>query len=250
MLELKNKTLKSVGEEINSSDYILRLKSDIKTTILGLLILPDGTFKTVQFIDKDDESDIKIARIITTDKEFPYINKMKFQLVLINGTLEEKTNIIPLKFNKELIKTDIKKALSNEYKELMTKYIALDDKINAIKLGNFVQKIDVVNKDVIKPGMIPVAVDNEGHFTALYPFANNITNINGQQAANGVVVIDASMIKCSSNKTIEQTFSDTASAIKALNNLVTEVINNQKEIRKKLDDLDVQISQHINNGIV
>ena len=250
MLEYKNKKLKAIDEVIDSSDYILRLDTDLDVVILGVIIFANGVKKVIQFVNQSDQSTIKIARLITEEKELPLLDNVKFQVIALNGDFKESSNIIPIKYNKELIKTNIKVSVSNEYKELKELIASLSDKLSSLTSGKIISKVDLVNKSFIKPGMIPVAIDDKGNFAALYPFANNITCVNGQYAANGVVIIDSSMIEYKLGKSTEKAIDDHAEAISKIGDALKEISNELKAIRKHVDDVDIKLTQHINNGII
>jgi hypothetical protein len=247
MIEYKNKVLKTNAEEVTSADYILHLDSDTDAKILGKLIYPDGSTRIIEFVDNEND---KISRVVTSEKEFKQLSNVKLQLILISGSMNESSNIEQLKFNKELVKTDIRKHFFTEYEEIKKELIALQEEIKTLSEGKIISKLNLINKNAIRKGMIPVAIDDNGNFAALYPFANNITKINGQCAANGVVVIDSSMIQYKTGKSIETALDDNADAARALANAVRELSNVITTLNSRVDELDIRLTQHINNGIV
>lgn len=249
-LVIQNKKLKAVDNKVSSSDSIIKLQLDVEAIAIGVLLLGNGTQKVIEFVTENSNASNKIGRLIIDDKDINYLSSAKFYVELINGEFISKTNIVNIMFDLSGIKLDIKRHISNEYKELKEKVAQLEDKIK-YSGGKLLDNITIVNKNLIQPGMIPVAVDDKGHFVALFPFSNHVLEVNGQRAANGAVVIDSSMIKYKQNgKSIEQGLDDQAAAIVSLKNVVDEIVENQKSIMRQLNELDMRLSQHINNGIV
>lgn len=250
-IRYKNDLLELIDKKIISSDSIIELDTDKDATILGVLFFSNGDQKVLEFIKKNDESLDRIARLIITEEDISYLQSAKFYLEVFNGELKQRSNNVQFQFDLTLIKTDIKKKIVNEYKELFERILKLEKHVEALKDSKVLKGINITNTKYIQPGMVPVSIDDKGNFVALYPFSNSIVEINGQRAANGAVVIDSSMIKYKKNgKSIEQTFTEHAEAISAVSNLLTELINNQREIREQLNEIDIRLSTHINNGII
>lgn len=250
-LTLKDNFLKAIDNKIVSSDSIVRMKVDKDVICIGVLEFFNGAKKIIEFVKESEESEYKIGRLIIDEADIEYLSSVRFYIQSINGSLKTNSNVIQIKFDTSLIKTDIKRNISNQYKDVIEQLKLLEEKVNILTTGKILTKINILNRDAIKPGMIPVAVDNEANFVALYPFSNHIVEVNGQRAANGAVLIDATMIKYKKNKkTIEEALDDQANAIVSMNELINTLIDSAKEIRNKVDELDMRLSQHINNGII
>lgn len=248
MLKYENNLLKINSKNITSSDSIIKLESDIDASILGVLILSDGSKKVIEFIKADD---CYLARLVITEEDIHLLSASKFHIELINAEFQKSSNFVTFKFNINAIKLDIKKRICDEYKEILTRFAKLESKVNDLKSSKVLDGVNIVNKDLIQPGMIPVAIDNKGNFVALYPFSNNISEVNGQHAVNGAVVIDASVIEYKlKGISVETALQNQADAIVALKNVLDEIVESQKELSKRLNNLDYKIEQHINNGII
>lgn len=248
MLKYENNLLKLKSKHITSSDSIIKLESDVDAAILGVLVLSDGSKKAIQFVKADD---CYIARLIITEDDIHLLGASKFYIELINAEFQKSSNIVSIKFDIDSIKLDIKKKISNEYKELLERFNKLESNINDLKSSKVLDGVNIVNKSLIQPGMIPVAIDNKGNFVALYPFANNITEVNGQHAANGIVVIDATMLKYKAKDiSVETALQSQADAIVALKDLLDKISENLKTLAERLNELDYKVEQHINNGII
>ena len=250
MLKIENGILSVKDNEIRSSDTILELQSDqiySNCQIFGKLIFKNAEVKIIQFEKIDD---IYKGRLLITQEDISKLNGAQFFIVLVSANFNEQTNGIQLKFNQELIKKDIRIAKSDEIKNIYIEINKLKSIVNSLEKGGALKFANVLDKDLIQPGMIPVAVDNKGNFVAAYPFVNLINEVNGQKAVNGVVILNAAMIKCSSGKTIQQTTEDHAEALSALAKGFAVVSDQQKEILRRLDEIDIRLSQHINDGII
>lgn len=247
MLTLRNKELIYSGSQIVSSDTVLNLESDYDCKILGVLDLSNGDNKIIEFTKIDG---LYMGRIIVNVDDINYIKDNSFKLILISGKLSEETNSVKLSFDIQKVKTDIKVVSSNEIEELRKKVASLESVIDSIKKGNVLGQLPITNKKFIKPGMIPVALDEDGNFSAEYPFANHVTKVNGQSAVDGAVKIDSGMIKYSNEKSVELVIKELSDIVIQLNELMQVVINNQKEIRNKLDETAIKLETHITNGII
>ena len=245
---LENCKLTSIENTIKSSDSIITLETEVTEPVVGILLLNDGSKKLIEFVNDDDK---KIGRLILTEKDLPHLQSAKFYVEIVNASFCAKSNVLTVKSDVSSIKLDIKKNVSNEYKELLERVISVEEKIKHLNLKSLLTTLNIVNKDLIEPGMIPVALDSNGNFIAQYPFSNHIIEVNGKRAANGAVIIDASMIKYKSNgKSIEKALDDITEAIVSVNNLVGELVENQKTIMHDINELDIRLSSHINDGII
>ncbi len=250
MLKIENGILSVKDNEIRSSDTILELQSDqiySNCQIFGKLIFKNAEVKIIQF-EKIDE--LYKGRLLITQDDISKLNGAQLFIVLVSANFNEQTNGIQLKFNQELIKKDIRIVKSDEIKNIYTEINKLKSIVNSLEKGGALKFANVLDKDLIQPGMIPVAIDNKGNFIAAYPFVNLINEVNGQKAVNGIVNVNASMIKCSSGKHIQQTIEEHASALQALANAFEVVSDQQKELLRRLDEIDIRLSAHINDGII
>ena len=249
-MKIENEKLSLNQEVISSADSIISLTSDIHCVIFGVLELSNGVKKIIQFIRENEESNLYRARLVISESDFSLLDSSTFYLELHNGELSQKTNVVQLEFDKEKIKLNLKKQIANEFKEILTNLKKLDERVTALTTGKVLQSIAISNKNNIQQGMIPVAIDDKGNFVAMYPFADLISSINGQHGVDGAIKIDAAMIEYKIEKTIKQALDDHAEAIVSVKQLVDQVIENQNELRDRVDEIDVRLETHINNGII
>lgn len=248
MLRYKEKKL-YIDNSITSADTIIKLISDTACYYKGVLTLSNGSTKTLDFIK---ENNIYKTRLVITEEEFPYINSCTLYLILIDGDTQEQSNIEPILFDCSKIKNSISISKSHEIKDIKVSMAKLTKKLEAIitKAPSFtVTPITPVNTNSVKPGMIPVAIDETGRCIFQYPFIDHVTEINGQKTVNNAILITAKDIP------IEQT--DVATAIKAhtdaikeLNNLMKTISSELKSTKNKVADIEKALLQHTDSSII
>lgn len=250
-LYYKNNLLEQTSDCITSSDFLVKLSTDITdATYLGIVLFKNGTKKVLNFVPHKQSNGVA-ARLIISSDELKLLDETKFYLEILNGDVSKYSNIINLYFDIDQIKLDIKVNTHNEYKNLVEKIAMLESKINLLTKNNVLTQIPLTNKKTIKKGMMPVAIDDNGNFAALYPFSNHVTEINGQTAANGAVLLDATMIKYKKKDTsIEEVLDNNSIAIVEIASLIKTLSTELVALRKSVDALDYKLQQHITNGII
>ena len=246
MLQLKNNLLQSDSLTIESSDYSFELQSDIDCLFFGVITLNNGAIKTIQF---SKISNIYKARLIITKDILPFLKDSTFKLSCISSSFNKYTNEIPLDFNESKINLDIKVRASKDLEELEKKVYILEQRLSSLTKTGVVPNINIQNKEMIKPGMTLVSLDEQGNFAAAYPFVDIISEVNGQRAIDGVVIIDASMIKYNTDRTIADQFNKVAEAIKKTNEAIQLLSSDLKVINTKIRDLRFDLDTHLDNGI-
>lgn len=238
-------------EIINSSDFIISLTADVDAILFGLLEFSNGSKKVIQFVKSNNDSLSYKGRLILYPEDLEFLESSLFHIECVNGELSQKTNVVKLSFDKEKIKLNIRKEASEQYKSILILVKQLEEKISSLTTGKVLQSLPIKNKNMIKPGMIPVAIDEKGNFVAMYPFANLISSINGHQGIDGAIKLDASMIEYKENgDSIKEAIEKQTEAIQALKHLIDQIADNQKQIRQQLNEVDMKIESHINNGII
>ena len=247
MIKIIEKVLSYDGTQIKKSDSIIELTADVDCSYIGVFNFNDGSNKVITF---DKIENVYQGRMIIRPEEIPLLKTAMFHIVMIDGPLNESSNVIKINFAIEQIKKDIKKSLSNDIETIYTEIAKINKIISSLKDGKVLDNVNIVNKEYIKKGMIPVAVDDKGNFIACFPFANNINCVNGQRAVNGVVNIDASMIKYIREMSIAEAIKNNSEALLKQNDLLNTVIEAQKDMMKHINELDIKLETHINNGII
>lgn len=247
MLQFKKNILTSKAFIIESPDTILQLSTDVPDcNYFGILTLNNKVTKTIQFIKSNN---LFKARLSLVEEELPFLTGATLKLLSVSSSFSKESNPIQLHFDIDKIKLTIKQCASKELAEFKKDLSQVKSKLEALTLSKLVPNVNIANKDYIKPGMVLVAIDN-GNFMAAYPFADIITKVNGQVAVDGVVEIDASMIKYNTERTIEEQTKVIAEAIKVQNNTLKALSAEISSLSKKLAELTVKVETHLDNGII
>lgn len=232
---------------IDSHDCTLTLTPDnLDCNYFGLITFWDKTIKTIQFIKIDT---CFKARLVLSKEEFNSLDNSKIKIISISTDFSQESNSIPITFNKEKIGLTIKQQVSKDIAELKKDIVSLQSKLESLSLGKPITNPTIVNKDYIKPGMTLVAIDSET-FIAAFPFMDVIKKVNGQAAVDGVVEIDASMIKYNTERTIEDQMKIIGEAIKVQNKSLKTISSELNVLSKKLAELSVKVETHLDNGII
>lgn len=249
MLEFKlNKLI--LDRYIQSHDSIVTLHSDMDSTIVGVLTLSNGVTKTLCFIK---ENNLYKARLVITEEDLPYINSnCTFYLIMVDGNTQKTSNVVDIKFDVAKIKKTIKLSASNDIKDIKVNLAQLTKRLEDVisKAPSFmVTSATPINTAYVKPGMIPVAIDETGRCIFQYPFIDHVTEINGQKTVNNAILLTAKDIP------IEQTDVDSAikahtDAIKELNNLMKTISSELKSTKNKVADIEKALLQHTESSII
>lgn len=247
MLTLNNNTLHTEGFIISTHDFTFTLKADIDCQYFGILTLTNNTTKVIQFVKFPS---LYKARLLIATEDLDYLKGSTLKILSTQNTFSKESNHINLEFDIDKIKLTIKQSISKDILALTKIVNQLNQRVDSITLGKLIPNVNIVNKDFIKEGMVLVALDDKGNFTAAYPFANVITEVNEQKAVDGVVIIDASMIKYSDERTIKQQLQIVTEALSKslqVNKALSEELTN---VKKDLGALTMAVNKHLDSGIV
>jgi hypothetical protein len=248
MLKYKDNIL-TINSTITSHDTVLKLVSDIDCVIAGLIEFSNKSYKTLNFIK---ENDYYKARLIITQEDLPYLDGATFAVAAIDSNTSKASNKVPIKFDVAKIAKTIKVASSNDIKDMQIKLSQLETTIHKISNNNFTFKytnVPIEGFDYIKPGMIPVSIDNKGNCMFQYPFANIITEINGQKTVNSAIMLVAKDIPIEQTN-VEAAIKAHTEAIKELNNLMKTISSELKSTKNKLASVEQALLQHTDSSIV
>lgn len=248
MLKYISNTL-TIDQTIEQADSILYLQTDIDTNYIGILTLSNGATKSISFIK---ENKFYKARLLITEEDVSYINKCTFHLILIDGNTSKNSNTVNISLNINKIKKTIKLSASHDIKDIKISIAQLTKRLEDIisKAPSFtVTPITPINTSYVKPGMIPITIDETGRCIFQYPFIDHITEINGQKTTNNAILLTAKDIP------IEQTDVATAikshtEAIKELNNLMKTLSSELKSTKNKVADIEKALLQHTDSSII
>ena len=248
MLKYKDNIL-TIDSTITSHDTILKLISDIDCVIAGLIEFSNKSYKTLNFVK---ENNYYKARLLITQEDLPYLNGATLAIAAIDNNTSKASDKVPIKFDIPKITRTIKVSSSNDIKDMQIKLSQLETAINKIANNNFTFKytsIPVEGFDYIKPGMIPVSIDNKGNCMFQYPFTNIITEINGQKTVNSAIMLVAKDIPIEQTN-VESAIKAHTEAIKELNNLMKTISSELKATKNKLASVEQALIQHTDSSIV
>ena len=248
MIKYKDNVV-TINSTITSHDTILKLTSDVDCVIAGVLELSNKSYKTLNFIK---ENDYYKARLLITQEDLPYLNGATFAVAAIDSNTSRASDKIPIKFDIPKITKTIMVSSSNAIKDMQIKISQLESTIHKISNNNFTFRytnVPVQGFDYIKPGMIPVAIDNKGNCMFQYPFTNIITEINGQKTVNSAIMLTAKEIPIEQTN-VESAIKAHTEAIKELNNLMKTISYELKNTKNKLASVEQALLQHTDSSIV
>ena len=245
MLKYSNKLLYTNLKIINA-DTIIKLTSDINCEISALVTLADSSTKFISFIK---ENYYYKARLTFTEEDIKYLNDVTLCLILTSAT-EERTNTIKLDIDIDKVKQSIRLSKSKDIQDIRSDLTKLTSLVNDILSNKLVYQTNLgIKQSNILPGMIPVAINEQGLCMFKHPFIDHVTEINGQKTVNNAILITAKDIP------IEQT--DVATAIKAhtdaikeLNNLMKTISSELKVTKNKVADIEKALLLHTDSSII
>ena len=248
MLIYKNREL-SIDGIITSGDTIVKLLTDFNCTIVGVVKLSNQNSKIINFIQ---ENNYYKGRLLITKEDLPYLNNCKMYITLIDGDTSQMSNEIDIEFDIAKVSSTVKAHASSDIIEIRKDLAQLYHKLETIiaKTPSFiVTPTTPINFESVKPGMIPVAIDETGRCIFQYPFIDHITEINGQKSVNSAIMLTAKDIP------IEQTDVDSAikahtEAIKELNSYMRTISTELKSVNAKVAKLEQTLITHTDSSII
>lgn len=245
MIILKDKKI-TLTDIINKADTIIKLTSDISCEISGVVTLSDASTKYISFIK---ENSYYKTRLTFTEEDIKHLDNVTLYLILTSAT-EERTNTIKLDLDINKIKQSIKLSKSKDIQDIRSDLNKLTVLVNDILSNKLVYQTNLnIDQSNILPGMIPVAINEQGLCMFKHPFIDHITEINGQKTINNAIILTAKDIP------IEQT--DVATAIKAhtdaikeLNNLMKTISSELKSTKNKVADIEKALLLHTDSSII
>jgi hypothetical protein len=241
--ELKNDYVKPFQSEMLELKVKLEL---IYVKVLGLFEYENGVVITEELVKAGN---LWIVNHELSIENLPYANKLKVSLVLFNDGLQKTTNKVDLLVNTKVIEKTIKKYHSNVIKDLAIRFAKLENIIENINKKGLLDQRIVINKDSIKPGMIPVATIN-GEFTASYPFFDFVKTINNVAAVNEHIELTLKDLVLSDKTTnAEKVVQLLLQVVKEQAGVLQEVLVTQQTLADKIKDLELKLAEHINTAL-
>ena len=245
MLNLKDNIL-TINKYITKADTIIKLTSDIDCEISALVTLADNSTKVFTFVK---ENNYYKGRLIFTEEDIKYLNKVTLCLILTAST-EQRTNTVDVEIDIPKVTQSIKLSKSKELQSIRQEIDKLSALVNDVLNNKVVYKNNLnINQLNIKPGMIPVAINEQGLCMFKYPFIDIITEINGQKTVNNAIILTAKDIPVEQTD-VESALKAHTEAIKALNDLIKTVSDDLKSLRQKVVKVETDLINHTDSSIV
>lgn len=246
MLQLKENKL-TISKAITNADTIIKLTSDINCDISALVTLADNSVKVLHFIK---ENTYYKCRLVFTEEDIQYINKVTMCLILISST-EQRTNTVTVNIDIPKVKQSVKLSKSNDIKVIRNELSKLTTLVNDVLNNKVVYKTNLnIKQSNIKQGMIPVVINEEGLCMFKYPFIDVITEINGQKTVNNAILLTAKDIPTGTSSNVEATLREHTEAMKSLTAYLDTISTELKTVKKKLADVEQKVLIHTESSLI
>lgn len=248
MLNYSNNKL-TIDSPVTTADSIIKLTTTEHCEYIGMLTMSNKANLVLNFIK---EGNFYKARLLITEENIPYLNNCTLHLVLIDGGMHKTTNTVKVEFDIPKVKRSVKVSASQDIKDIKVSIAQLTSRLeDVIKHAPsfMVQSNTPINSEFVKPGMIPVAIDETGRCIFQYPFIDHITEINGQKTVNNAILITAKDIPVEQTD-VESALKAHTSAIKELHNLLKTISSELKSTKNKVADIEKALLQHTDSSII
>lgn len=246
MIEYKNSILNLNNLVIESADTLLKVQSDMDCTIVGVLHLDNNIVKTLPFTKTGN---YHTARLVITEEDFKYLSNPKISLMILEGMLFKSTELLTLPVDLLKIKLDLKVKYSKELQDLTVKLNQVTKTINDLLQKGTINGINILGYEYVKPGMVPMVIDDKGNCVFQYPLANIISELNGLKTADGTLRLEAKDIP-SGKTNVETRLNTIVDSIKTMGNHIQKLADSVKELSGKIGELDIRLSSHLDTSIV
>ena len=246
MIEYKNSQLNIKNLIIESADTLLRLQSDIDCTFVGVVHLQNGTTKTIPFTKTSQSYS---ARLILTEEDYKYLANAQFSLILIETNSYKNTPAIPLNIDLAKVKLDLRVRISKEIQDLTIKLNQVSKTLNDLLQKGTINGINILGYEYVKPGMVPMVIDDKGNCIFQYPLANIISELNGLKTADGTLRLEAKDIP-SGKANVESRLNTLTNTVSALSKHIQTLADTVKDLNTKIGELDYKIASHLDTSIV
>lgn len=246
MLEYKNGIFTTTNLTIESSDTLLRLQSDIDCVLVGVIHLQNNITKSIPFTKTNNYHS---ARLVISEEDFNILSNPSISLIVIEGNSHKQTPKEKLKVNLAKIKLDLKIKYSKELQEVTIKLNQVSKTLNDLLQKGTINGINILGYEYVKPGMVPIAIDDKGNCMFQYPLANIISELNGLKTADGTLRLEAKDIPTGKTD-VETRLNTISTTVTELGKHIQGLANTVKELSAKVGELDYKIASHLDTSIV
>lgn len=234
------------NEVIDNASVLLSLITEIKATFTAVIVLNNGSKIAYGF---DNEGSIYKCKFQITNETLPFLKGSKLYLHVVDSGLEKNTNEVILKYDIDKIKVSIKKVIGEELVAILQRVAKLESDLISLSKKGILKNAPVINKEDIKPGMIPVATAT-GEFTAAYPFADVVKEINGVKAINERLLLTLKDLPFEENgKSSKDVVQLMLTVIKAQAEVIKDMLKTQSKVIEDLEKLRLDFAEHKNTAL-
>jgi hypothetical protein len=246
MLKIKDNVLFYDNEVIKTSDVIFKLKTDKEANYLGHITLNNGIKLTFPFVN---EGLIYKGKFTISKDILPFLKGSFLSLTMMDLTFKKNTNQVEIVFDTVSINLNIKKEVGEEFKLLSIKVAELESQLLKLSNKGILKNAPVINKDDIKEGMVPVATST-GEFTAAYPFADIVKNINGVGAINEAILLTLAEIPYEPNgRSTKEVVQLILEIVKGQAEVIQTILKTQEKIIQDIKDIKLDFAEHKNTAL-
>lgn len=229
---------------IDKADMTLDLEAPDDSTYFGVIKLGESVKKPVQFIKVLDRFK---GRLIFDHEELKLLPEdPEFYLEVISTTFSKRSNSVRLKIDKKKMGLTAKKNLSEQCLSCMKEMQEINKRMENVIEGNVLKGLTIANRSMIRPGMVPVAIDSKGNFVATWPFADLVREVNGVRAFNETVTITPKEIPFKEG-TLQEYLVDVAKTVKEVSTFVGTIAEDVSALNKKLNDIILDVATLMDN---
>jgi hypothetical protein len=226
---------------IDNPSVVLKLQSEVKANYTAIIVLNNGSKVAYPFIQ---EGEMYKAKFNITKETIPYLKGAKLYLYVTDAGLEKNSNEVELFFDQEKIQSSVRQVVGEEILALTQRMSRLESELISLSKKGILKNAPVINKSDIKPGMIPVATAT-GEFTAAYPFADVVKEVNGIKAINERLLLTIKDIPYEENgKSSKEIVQLLLSVVKAQAEVLQDVLKTQNKIIEDIEKLRLEFAEH------
>jgi hypothetical protein len=247
MFYLKKETGLSYDNEVfKSADIVFKLQSEYNVNINGILVLSNGINITIPF---QNEGAIYKGKFVVSKDVLPFLNQCSFYVYMSDLNMSQQSNSVQIVFDIPKITIGIKKEVGEEVKLLNVRVAELESQLIKLSTKGILKNAPVINKDEIKQGMVPIATAT-GEFTAAYPFANIVKNINGIGAINEAILLTLAEIPYEPNgRSTKEVVQLILEIVKGQAEVIQTILKTQEKIIQDIKDIKLDFAEHKNTAL-
>lgn len=247
MFYLKKSTGLTYDNEVfKNADVIFKIQSEYEVQLTGVLVLSNGVNITIPL---QNEGLIYKGKLTISKDILPFLNRPRFFVYKSDLNNSSQSNDVEIVFDIPKITIAIKKEVGEEIKQLSIRIAELESQLIKLSSKGILKNAPVINKEEIKPGMVPVATAT-GEFTAAYPFADIVKRINGIGAINEAILLTLAEVPYEANgKNAKEVVQLLLEIVKGQAEVIQTILKSQEKIIQDIKDIKLDFAEHKNTAL-